>query len=402
MWRVVLLALLASLIFISCDEDDPKPPALAGSITPASTPTFLLCNSDSLYVFSVRVENFDGLDSVYCVVQRPDGSENAPFRMYDDGGSLNLTWPDYAGTTSGDIVPNNGTYTRAIWSNLLCAGEEGTYRFTFRAARADVTMQTTTMELDVRSPIACLFNSVEHPTEFAQCFEPAVISVDMSEDPEVPLDTVRIQWLSGDTLWWEADLARGNENVWEMEISPSDFQCTPTGTSYRLRFEAYNRFGLSCSRESSGLSFTNGLPVLSNPQLADTLYRPVTPGDSDTLQFFIRNDDCEMAGTAWTQSVFFEVSRDDTLNWGTDPSFFLRDDGVPPDVTRGDGLASSYLVVSHSTTNLNNIYFFKYYSIECSSGDTSVALIDSTRIIQSGTLSGGNGNTLELGIASFK
>jgi len=399
----VLLLLPILLFAISCDGDDPPPPSSdTPSIELAHAPSFLLCNADSLYTFSVRVEGLVAIDSVYCQVTRPDGTEQAPFRLYDDGGVLTLSEPDYAGEHSGDIVPNNYTFTRAIWSNLLCAGEEGVYDFEFYVVGGNEILQTDPVEVEVRSPQACLFSAVEHPTSLGACFEPGTISATLVEDAEIPLDTVRIQWISGDTLWWETDLTRGTGGVWSTELTPNLFGCTPTGLNYTLRYEAYNAFGLSCTREATGLSFENGLPVLSNPQMEDTLYRPTTPGDTDTLQFFIRSDDCEIAGMANTMAVIFEVSRDDTEHFTGSPDFFLRDDGVAPDVAIGDGLASSYLLVPHSTTNLDNIYYFRYYSIDCASEVSTDYLIDSVRIIQPAATISGTNSDFSLSISSFK
>lgn len=402
MWRNVLLSLCAVAFFISCDEDEPKRPDPTPTITAVGAPTFLLCNAESLYTYSVRVENFGVFDSVVCLVERPDGSDEIPFRLYDDGGTGGSLWPPYAANASGDIVANNGTYTRRIVGNALCGGEEGEYVFQFQAINGGQLLTGTAFVVDVRSPADCNITTEIMPTTFAACFSPTTVSVTVVEDPEVPIESVNMIWISGDTLWWMGSMNRSSGDVWEFPVDPSDFQCTPTGSNYTVRFEASNDFGLSCSRNVDGIAFENGLPVLSSPQLADTLYRPAAPGDSDTLQFFIRSDDCELVGAPWTQSVFFEVSRDDTSHWVSDAEFFLRDDGVAPDVTRGDGLASSYLVVSHSSTNLNNIYYFRFWSVECSSDEATDYLIDSTRIIQSGTLTAGNGNTLELGIASFK
>ncbi len=404
MWRIILLSLCAAILFVSCDEEDPKPVEPTPAIQAVSAPSFLLCNAESLYTFSVRIESFEP-DSVICLVTRPDGSAELPFRLYDDAGALPHSSPAYASEHSGDVVANNGTFTRKIWSNLLCNGEQGEYTFQFEAIKGAAHLVDHSFVVEVRAPVACDITTGVLPTAFEACFDPTTLSITIVEDPDVPIDTVKVQWISGDTLWWEEDMSRTNNDEWQFPLAPSVFQCTPSGSNYVLRFDAYNAFGLSCSREVNGLSFENGLPVLSNPQLADTLYRPVTVGDSVTLQFFIRSDDCELVGTAWTQAVFFEVSRDDTMNWTTRNDFFLRDDGVPPDVTRGDGLASSYLVVSNRGDGLvNNLYYLKFYSIECASGDTSVALIDSTRIILPGTLIGGgdNRNSSDLGLSSFK
>lgn len=402
MFRLILILPLIVLM-ISCKDDPVQPEPPTPTISVVDAPEFLLCQLDSVYLYQVRVENLDDVELIMCTITRPNGTGGLSFELYDDGNSSTHVGPDFVSETSLDAVPNNGTFTRGIQSDLFCQEGEGIYQFHFVTMGGSQVLEVPNLDVEVRSIDDCVFGNVEPVQSLEACFTDRMVSVMMFHDPDYAIDSVRALWISGDTLWWSELFTGGANNEWHYTLSPSLFGCTPSGNNYTLRCEAYNRFGLNCAMDETGISFVNALPVLSAPQMADTMYRPNTVGDSDTLQFFIRSDDCDLVGRPWTQAVQFQVSRDDTLSWLSDPFFFLRDDGVPPDNTPGDGLASSYLVVMNRGDGLvDNMYYFKFFSVECSSGDTSVALYDSTRIILPGELMRNVKPTAELGLSSFK
>jgi hypothetical protein len=82
--------------------------------------------------------------------------------------------------------------------------------------------------------------------------------------------------------------------------------------------------------------------------------------------------------------LLFDRSRDDTLNWSTHPDFFLRDDGLARDAIAGDGRYTVGLTITRSDTLLNNLYYFRFYAIECAPPNLpSAYLLDSMRVIQS-------------------
>lgn len=395
--RLYLSLLLAVLpvVFFACDEDDPQPPALSPSISAVQAPEFLFCEVDTVYTFSVRVDNLTDVDSVYCSISRPDGSEETPFRLYDDANALSLTGPAYASEHSGDAVANNGTYTRGVRSALLCNGEAGVYEFQFHAAAGGTHLNTSVVSVEIRQPQACAIVATLFPNQFDECFAPVTLSVGVSEDSNVPIDTVVALFQSGDTVLWHKHLSRSAEPNWTLALDPSVFGCTPTGTNYTLRFEAYDRFGLSCTAEQTEISFVNGLPEVLSSSLPDTMYRPVAEGDSNIYEMFIDFSDCEVEGWTIYHAAFFDVRRQDAPTWDHISDFFLRDDGVPPDAVAGDGTASSFLKVMNNG-RVDDLYYFNYYMIDCASGDTSNYLMDSTRIIQaaSPTFSHGAGNHL--------
>ena len=98
--------------------------------------------------------------------------------------------------------------------------------------------------------------------------------------------------------------------------------------------------------------------------------------------------DCQLDGEQFYNSLKFDVRREDTTGWTRSDSFFLRDDGVPPDALPGNGVYTVGLTFSHNTTVPPNIiYYFRFYAIECAApNDTSEYLLDSVRVIQPGAI----------------
>lgn len=400
--RYLALFTLSVLFIFGCKDDDKVVNPAEPEISSVSAPLFLLCNVESLYTFSVRVENLEEIDSVMCLVTRPDGSDEFPFRLFDDAGQLDLNVPAYASEHSGDVVANNGTYTRGVWSHLLCDGETGEYTFQFDAIKGAAHLVGGAFTVDVRTPQACTIVSSNHPSSFGLCFTPVTFIAEVDEDPAVPLDTVIVTLQSGDTVLWHQFMERTSATTWDLNVTPSIFGCTPTGASYTLRYEAYDRFGLSCSAEYPNILFINGLPEVSNSLLPDTMYRPESASDSNIYEMFVDVSDCEIEGWSVTQAARFDVRREDQ-DWSpTSPAdFFLRDDGVPPDDVRGDGTASSFLKVTNNG-RIDDLYFFRYYAIDCASGDTSDYWMDSTRIVLEGLSALGTVETTDLGLSTQK
>jgi len=395
---------LIALVVFGCDSDDPKPNDPTPTMHIVNAPEFLLCELDSMYLYRVRIENLNDVEFVTCTITRPNGTGGLSIELYDDGNSSTHTGPAFASATSLDAAPNNGTFTRGVRSDLLCLEGEGNYQFHFVTMGGSQTLDLPNLEVQVRSLDECIFGNVIPITTLPACFDSQDITITVTPQEEFAIDSVRVLWTSGDSQFWTTQFTSGVNNQWSFTLEPSLFACTPTGSNYTMRYEAFTRFGLNCAiNVSENISFTNSMPVLSNSQLPDTMYRPVAVGDSIVHEMFIDYDDCELAGVPQTVPVKFDVRREDLELWDVRAFFFLRDDGVPPDLMAGDGIASSYL----NTTNngrLDDLYYFRFYSIECSSGDTTDYLLDSTRIIQ--TVDEGGPFVIvpsdDLGISSFK
>jgi hypothetical protein len=117
--------------------------------------------------------------------------------------------------------------------------------------------------------------------------------------------------------------------------------------------------------------------------MPDTTYRPAEAGVVDTITVTVDFSDCELAGEIHYYGLLFDRSRDDTLNWSTHPDFFLRDDGLARDAIAGDGRYTVGLTITRSDTLLNNLYYFRFYAVECAPPDLQSAyLLDRMRVIQ--------------------
>ncbi|MBK6911060.1 MAG: hypothetical protein IPH10_09070 [bacterium] len=400
-----LLLLLFLLCFAACDGDDPQIVEPVPTIQAVSMPTDLLCNDDSVYVFSMRVANIPGVTHVECTITGPSGGNSYTMLLMDDGGSAALAGPDFASTTSLDIVPNNGTFTRGLRADLLCLHDQGVYRFDFFTRGGDRTVSIENVDIELRQLSVCLMSGIDTAaaSSFPACFEPRDLSVTITQPQGIAIDSVRAAILDGDTLYVGVDMQPGSGDNWSVDLAPRLFGVTPAGSDYTLRMSAFTRFGLTCVAEIPDVYIDNALPVVSNLQLPDTLYRPVSTGDIDTIEFYISYEDCELATWSQTNAVWFDVRRED-LEWPpqTFADFFLRNDGVAPDLAVGDNIASAFLQVPNRPDLPNYLYYFRFYSIDPASGDSTDYLLDSTRIIQPGALNDGGTPTDGLGLSTYK
>jgi hypothetical protein len=354
-------------------------------------PSALLANVDTFYTYAVRVTG-EHADSVFCEVRRPDGSEVNGFTLFDDGNTMEMGGPSYASPTSGDIAANNGTFTRSINSRLLADGVTGSYHFTFLVMSAGGTgFLSPPLSVQIENVSPCEIVSWPPNDSFAECFAPIDMEVRVARDSSDRVDSVWMEvWGSSRPEYHKVlpFAAAAGDTVWRRVFNPTAFSCAESSppTSYTLYYFARTRFGLLAEQTVTVDSFTNSLPILSNPVMPDTTYRPAEAGVVDTITVTVDFSDCELAGEIHYYGLHFDRSRDDTLNWSTDPSFFLRDDGLARDAVAGDGRYTVGLTITRSDTLLNNLYYFRFYAVECAPGFVGFAqsayLLDSMRVIQ--------------------
>jgi hypothetical protein len=378
-------AALLALVFVACQEDNPPPPP-APTMTIMEAPAFLAANVDSCYTFRVQLANVDA-DSVTVDVYQPDGSLHSTFALYDDGSLLPAAPPDYACSHSGDIWANDGQFTRRINARLLAdTANTVTGAYDFRFIAPQVAEQRLTVHIENVEP--CLITSFTQMGNLPECFSPVNLEVRVSRTEGDLVDSVTAQFhVQGHTA---RDLvvfdAVAGDSVWQSTLTPSAFRCLFSDSSYTAEYQVWTRFGMHCEQTTQPFSFTNSLPSLSNSTLPDTTYRP--PADSSLIVVTVDLEDCELQGSTDFfgyldfPGVKFDVYRDPNP-WGHNPDFFLRDDGTVPDVNGGDGTYSSWLVIPHSDSLFDNMYYFRFYAVECAEPyDTSEFLLDSIRIIQ--------------------
>lgn len=379
-----LFALLAMLFTLSCDSDDPPPPP-DPAISVVSAPEFLACNLDSMYLYKIRVENLDA-DSVVCIVTKPDNSAES-FALFDDANTEEVDGPEWASITSHDQVGNNGVFTRGVRSDWLCDDGAGDYIFHFESRGGGSPLALPDVSVRLAAVTPCLITDVSDVNSLAECFDPITLTAQVLAGQEDQVDSVWLSLLQEQTILWQENLSE-NGSQWEMTVEPTLFRCVPTGSSYSLLYSAFTRYGFVCEERIENVSFTNSAPVLSNVQMPDTIYRPVTPGDCDTVVVTLDFSDCELDGHPFYYGTQFCVRREDAEQDSCNSSaFFLRDDGVEPDAAAGDGTMTVGLSFCQSDQSLNNLYYFKFFAVDCADHDTSNTLLDSVRVIQPGGLS---------------
>jgi hypothetical protein len=179
------------------------------------------------------------------------------------------------------------------------------------------------------------------------------------------------------------------DSVWHYNMTPSFFACVPEDHPVRLLYLAHTRFGVECSTAVVLTTYHNDRPVLSDLMMPDTAYRSPDTAHVSLIPIFITLHDCEMLGSTRfngrgdNAGVKFDSHRG-IAPWSHDPNnFALQDSGSAPDSVAGDGIYSQYLQVPHSDSLLNNMYYFRFYAVDCAwPNDTSNFLYDSVRVLQ--------------------
>ena len=244
------------------------------------------------------------------------------------------------------------------------------------------------LSVQIENVTACEIFAWPQDSSFAECFAPIDMEVHVSRDSADRVDSVWMVVWGGSRPEFQNSLpfaAALGDTVWRRMLDPTAFSCAQSSppVPYLLHYFAKTRFGLSAEQTVTGNSFTNHLPTLSNPVMPDTTYRPAEAGVVDTITVTVDFSDCELAGEIHYYGLLFDRSRDDTLNWSTHPDFFLRDDGLARDAIAGDGRYTVGLTITRSDTLLNNLYYFRFYAVECAPPDLQSAyLLDSMRVIQ--------------------
>ncbi|RQV94777.1 hypothetical protein EH220_06940 [bacterium] len=142
---------------------------------------------------------------------------------------------------------------------------------------------------------------------------------------------------------------------------------------------------MNCNATTADFSILNDDQTISNFHgLPDTLYRPTAAGDTDTVAVTLDLEDCNLEGIQTFNGVRFDVKRE-PYDWPPthNPDFRLYDDGTLGDTTAGDGTYTVGLVFAHSDSLFDNLYIFRYYSVECAPPyEQTDYIYDTVRVIQ--------------------
>ncbi|MFZ5432733.1 MAG: hypothetical protein ACOZB3_03065 [Calditrichota bacterium] len=392
---IIVLAIIVSGVFIGCDDEESKPVVSTMEIVEA--PTAIPANTSQFFTYIVQV-NGAVPDCVICEVTPNNGTLASSFVLYDDGGQHLLPAHPYADTLSGDIQARNGKYTRRINSKALADSSNVSFTFHFVAVGGENLPPAQDIAVNAMIVEPCVMT--EYPMDtvwtFEQCFDPIVLEVhaSASENDEVTqvIGEVWYDYMLMRGVVTEFEFTHESGDRWTYTLTPRLFRNIDNWESvfgndnFWFEWTAFTRFGMTCGGHQGKIEYVNHLPVLSNSTLPDTAYRPTTPGDSNLIVVTVDMDDCELEGATDFYGLEFETRREDLPTWSRASNFFLRNDGIEPDAVAGDDTYSSWLVITHSTTNLNNLYYFRFYAIDgnIAFNDTSEFLLDSIRIIQPG------------------
>lgn len=394
MHKLLLILACAALlagVFGGCDDKDngEKEPDDIVGMSALTWPRALLADRDSFYVYTIRVTGMVA-DSVYCEIIAPDSlTPFTGFALLDDGNSISVNQPSYASPTSGDIAANNGTFTRSVNGHLLANGVTGTYRFSFLAMKNGTEVTRIGTSVRIANVQACEIVQQPTVTDFTECFSPITMEIRIARDSADHVDSVRVELLqTGASNPFRSGLdfqPFAADTVWRAVFDPTMFSCaasTPLA-NYQLIYSAKTRFGMFAEQTVNVASFVNHPPVLHNSLLPDTVYRPLSPTQTDTIPVTVDLNDCELTGETHFYGIRFDRARDDTSHWSYDPLYYLRDDGLAGDAAAGDGRFTIALTITRNDTLPNNMYYFRFYAVECAPPhEISAFLLDSMRVIQ--------------------
>jgi hypothetical protein len=383
-WALYPLILL--LLVSACKKDSTNPTVTVPTvITLQDPPTTMLADRDSTYTFYVRVTEGNPADSIQCDVTGPQGTALPSFMLYDDGNYGAHATPTYANAHSGDVVPLDGIFTRGINGRTLASGVTGQYTFVFHPL-PEGNSQAKTLHVSIENVDPCLITSYPQTSDFAMCFDPMPLEVHVRRDSLDEVQHVLVSISNGaEVLDTEAFSPTETDTVWRLNFTPSAFRYVGTAVkTYSLLYQAQTRFGWICGQSVDSVSYTNQSPTLSDCMMPDTVYRPFSPADTDTVIFTIKLNDCEILGDTGN-AVFFNISKNNPNDWI--PSVFVAvDNGRQPDSIGGNGIYTAGLKLAHSDTLLNNMWYFRFYAVDpAPPHEQSDYLLDSMRIIQDTT-----------------
>jgi len=364
---------------------------------------YLPANVSEWYTYRIQVSDSRYYpDSILCTVQAPIGGTRLPFTLYDDGGVHTLAGPGYGSTTSTDIAAHDGQYTRQINSQLLAGGVTGNYEFHFEffGNTAYTIDNDGVLAVSIQNAGPCAIASYPHDSAFAECFAPDTLTMHVTPTEGDEPDTVTVSLLQGTEVLSAANFAPAPGDLWQLTLDPTFFRCTGTAqNAYTLRYAVKTRFGMACSTDVVGVSFTNGLPSVSDAALPDTIFRPTSVNDTVRIIMTVRLHDCEYVSTRDYDDyvVKYNVQKQGNPQPDESPAFVMFDDANSPDGHPYDGTFAGGLSITHSDSLLDRLYYFRFYAIDCAlPHDTSALLLDSVRLIQPSSgapapLSGGKG-----------
>ncbi len=384
---IFLLSAISFGLFLSCDTTPPNNgDSKQVQVTIEEIPEALPVGIDLFFPIVVNISESVGeaFDSIYCHIYDPSGGDYLVFTLYDDGSAFDHPpESDLLSLRSGDIVPGDGRFTRQI-NGKNFQDDFGIYIFEFRPFAISGYLGSAEDSIDIQPVEAPSFISITPViSEFPAGFDPVEYEVHIQKPTASDrIDSVYLAlWYSGiptSDLRHIPFTASLGDTVWTLNLTPGHFWGIPSGL-YDFQFVLWDRFGLEVDTAQRFIGITNGPPIVSNPVMPDTIWRPLQGEPNDTTVITVQADDPETLQDIAT--VRFEVRKAWQTEWTGHEDFYLLDLGGRWDDVEGDGVYSVPLVTAFSDSLKDNLFYFRFYAIDFTQ-NASNYVIDSVRVIE--------------------
>ena len=349
--KKLFLFSLISIVFFSCDKEDPvSPQNFVPVLSNLSVPDTLLSNDISSYIFSVKCSDEDGLDDIQNVLfDVTNGTEDLSGPLYDDG--------DYE--THGDNIANDGKYSIRFHTDF----EPGNYSFSVKAVdKADAESNTLAQDFVVVQGIvneAPVITTISIPdsvvVDQVVPFLLQIHAVDSDSNDFISRVTYQILGPTVSELAEEGELyddglhsdSLANDNVFAIETT-TDFSVWKFGL-YHISIQAYDSF----NRKSESIYVIlpwKKMEIGVAPQVFD-LAAP------DTIKLPASGEDARLITIGATDAdnnrdikdVFFNSFKPPNGELSASSPLAMYDDGTSSDVTAGDNVYSLLIRFPYNT-----------------------------------------------------
>jgi len=356
----ILLACLLVIAFSACDETNSVNPnqnveRQAPVVSASNFPSFWVFGSDLVRQVSLSLNLPEETriaiaastieePKVFVRIVPPSGSENTDLRLYDDGGSQEITQSfDFLTTYSGDLVPGDFNYSLKL--NSLFAQTEGCFDVIFYAGWFDTlaiepqpehytTIVSDTFVVEINSPP--IISNVNLPDSLFSGFSPEVWSVDVA-DPDVSGGdaivevTMNIE-LNGSFVR-EKVFTYQNSDQWTLSAD-SSFSTALATDNYQVSINAHDMFEQPAEAFTKTIWIENTVPVIFDLSVPDTVILPLEGANRYTF----RLSATDKQGLGDIEKLYFTLRRPDgETRDNNGQGFSFGDDGQNPDEVAGDG-----------------------------------------------------------------
>lgn len=390
--RLPALGLLITLLLLSgCDNtgdvnpvQNASPETFQAEILEA--PTMWVLGSNTYRSLSVRLDISSSIRDAILVGEQsapvvwvritpPSQTSEIDVQLLDDGGYTTPTSTDgILASTSGDLVPNDFTYTIRLNSGF--ASSEGEYVFAFLAAIPengdttydDLEMTNNSLVLDFDATVA--INSPPQldgggsilPDSLRSGFESQVWSL-LATDPDVHggdyITSASLSVMRNDAVLRSLILTQGGGNDWTL-FADSSFNAGISTGDVVFRFTATDRYEETSSPLDTTVWIENTAPVLDNPVAPDTVFIPAAGEDANTYELYVHVSDKQGSGD---MNQVYYTAEDPQGTVYTSDTYVFADNGILPDEFADDGVWSTGISVQSGNENVGT-WIFRFYGAD--------------------------------------